>query len=164
MPQVCSSGFLAGFMHRRCRSVFALASFRSCRDMDAWVRKTATICIAKLYDINPELVEDQALFLLPQLCRTISSASYPIVSAAGPATNPKLSAGRSPHAACLARDFWTFCGICSGTPIRLLPRISLAILALKHLWSNPLPQVNNPHPPNMKHRPRTIEATILSNT
>ena len=28
--------------------------------MDAWVRKTATICIAKLYDINPELVEDQA--------------------------------------------------------------------------------------------------------
>ena len=33
---------------------------RSCRDMDAWVRKTATICIAKLYDINPELVEDQA--------------------------------------------------------------------------------------------------------
>ena len=32
--------------------------------MDAWVRKTATICIAKLYDINPELVEDQAHALL----------------------------------------------------------------------------------------------------
>eukprot|EP00931_Biecheleriopsis_adriatica_P048103 TRINITY_DN27786_c0_g1_i1.p1 TRINITY_DN27786_c0_g1~~TRINITY_DN27786_c0_g1_i1.p1 ORF type:complete len:929 (+),score=191.37 TRINITY_DN27786_c0_g1_i1:41-2827(+) len=32
---------------------------RSCRDEDAYVRKTATICIAKLFDINPELVEDQ---------------------------------------------------------------------------------------------------------
>lgn len=30
---------------------------KSCKDPDAYVRKTAAICIAKLYDINPELVE-----------------------------------------------------------------------------------------------------------
>ena len=33
---------------------------RSCQDSDPYVRKTATMCVAKLYDINPELVEDQA--------------------------------------------------------------------------------------------------------
>ena len=32
---------------------------RSCQDADPYVRKTATMCVAKLYDINPELVEDQ---------------------------------------------------------------------------------------------------------
>ncbi|CAJ1380969.1 unnamed protein product [Effrenium voratum] len=32
---------------------------RSCNDTDPYVRKTATMCVAKLYDINPELVEDQ---------------------------------------------------------------------------------------------------------
>jgi len=32
---------------------------RTCRDPDPYVRKTATICIAKLFDIHPELVEDQ---------------------------------------------------------------------------------------------------------
>merc|ERR1719248_109544 len=32
---------------------------RSCKDQDPYVRKTATICFAKLFDINPELVEDQ---------------------------------------------------------------------------------------------------------
>merc|ERR1719265_2787419 len=30
---------------------------KSCKDSDPYVRKTAAICIAKLYDINPELVE-----------------------------------------------------------------------------------------------------------
>jgi AP-1 complex subunit beta-1 len=30
---------------------------KSCKDTDPYVRKTAAICIAKLYDINPELVE-----------------------------------------------------------------------------------------------------------
>mmetsp|Transcript_85738 Transcript_85738/g.255579 ORF Transcript_85738/g.255579 Transcript_85738/m.255579 type:complete len:924 (+) Transcript_85738:49-2820(+) len=32
---------------------------RSCKDPDPYVRKTATICIAKLFDINRDLVEDQ---------------------------------------------------------------------------------------------------------
>ena len=31
----------------------------SCQDEDPYVRKTAAICVAKLFDINPELVEDQ---------------------------------------------------------------------------------------------------------
>ena len=38
-----------------------LLASRSCNDTDPYVRKTATMCVAKLYDINPELVEDQAL-------------------------------------------------------------------------------------------------------
>jgi vesicle coat complex subunit len=29
------------------------------QDDDPYVRKTAAVCVAKLYDINPELVEDR---------------------------------------------------------------------------------------------------------
>eukprot|EP00397_Hematodinium_sp_SG-2012_P008110 GEMP01008165.1.p1 GENE.GEMP01008165.1~~GEMP01008165.1.p1 ORF type:complete len:904 (+),score=215.10 GEMP01008165.1:78-2789(+) len=32
---------------------------RVCKDDDPYVRKTAAMCVAKLYDINPDLVEDQ---------------------------------------------------------------------------------------------------------
>uniref|UniRef100_A0A0G4IER7 AP complex subunit beta n=1 Tax=Chromera velia CCMP2878 TaxID=1169474 RepID=A0A0G4IER7_9ALVE len=32
---------------------------RACKDPDPYVRKTASICIAKLFDISPDLVEDQ---------------------------------------------------------------------------------------------------------
>lgn len=32
---------------------------RVCKDEDPYVRKTAAMCVAKLFDINPELVEDQ---------------------------------------------------------------------------------------------------------
>lgn len=32
---------------------------RCLRDDDPYVRKTAAVCVAKLYDINPELVEDR---------------------------------------------------------------------------------------------------------
>ena len=39
------------------------AGARSCSDTDPYVRKTATMCVAKLYDINPELVEDQAVVI-----------------------------------------------------------------------------------------------------
>jgi hypothetical protein len=31
----------------------------SAQDDDPYVRKTAAVCVAKLYDINPELVEDR---------------------------------------------------------------------------------------------------------
>jgi len=51
---------------------------RSCKDMDAWVRKTATICIAKLYDINPELVEDQGFL---DILRDMLGDSNPMVVA-----------------------------------------------------------------------------------
>ena len=39
----------------------ACASFgcRTLQDDDPYVRKTAAVCVAKLYDINPELVEDR---------------------------------------------------------------------------------------------------------
>ena len=29
------------------------------QDEDPYVKKTAAVCVAKLYDINPELVEDR---------------------------------------------------------------------------------------------------------
>ena len=32
---------------------------RCLKDEDPYVRKTAAVCVAKLYDINPELAEDQ---------------------------------------------------------------------------------------------------------
>ncbi len=35
------------------------AQFAVAQDDDPYVRKTAAICVAKLYDINPELVEDR---------------------------------------------------------------------------------------------------------
>ena len=48
------------------------------QDDDPYVRKTAAVCVAKLYDINPELVEDRGfldllkVFCFP-LCRGVSS-------------------------------------------------------------------------------------------
>mmetsp|Transcript_14940 Transcript_14940/g.52439 ORF Transcript_14940/g.52439 Transcript_14940/m.52439 type:complete len:932 (+) Transcript_14940:64-2859(+) len=49
---------------------------RSCKDPDAYVRKTATICIAKLFDINPELVEDQGFI---DILRDMLGDSNPMV-------------------------------------------------------------------------------------
>ena len=40
-------------------AVFWTETLRSWQDEDPYVRKTAAICVAKLFDINPELVEDQ---------------------------------------------------------------------------------------------------------
>ncbi|OII76433.1 AP-2 complex beta subunit protein [Cryptosporidium andersoni] len=37
---------------------------RCCNDQDPYVRKTAAICIAKLYDISPSLMEEQGFFCL----------------------------------------------------------------------------------------------------
>ena len=34
-------------------------TFISLQDDDPYVRKTAAVCVAKLFDINPELVEDR---------------------------------------------------------------------------------------------------------
>lgn len=43
-----------------CAPVDVVTEFlRSWQDEDPYVRKTAAICVAKLFDINPELVEDQ---------------------------------------------------------------------------------------------------------
>lgn len=36
----------------------------SIKDEDSYVRKTAAICIAKLYDVSPELIEEQGLLKL----------------------------------------------------------------------------------------------------
>lgn len=32
------------------------------QDTDPYVRKTAAVCVAKLYDINPDLVEGQVFY------------------------------------------------------------------------------------------------------
>lgn len=51
---------------------------RKClKDEDPYVQKTAAVCVAKLYDINPQLVEDQGF--IDQL-RDLLTASNPMVS------------------------------------------------------------------------------------
>lgn len=50
---------------------------RKClKDEDPYVRKTAAVCVAKLYDINAQLVEDQGF--LDQL-KDLLSDSNPMV-------------------------------------------------------------------------------------
>ncbi|XP_071790028.1 AP-1 complex subunit beta-1-like [Asterias amurensis] len=52
---------------------------RKClKDEDPYVQKTAAVCVAKLYDINPQLVEDQGF--IDQL-RDLLTASNPMVVA-----------------------------------------------------------------------------------
>ena len=40
----------------------------SLQDDDPYVRKTAAVCVAKLFDINPELVEDRGFLDLLKVC------------------------------------------------------------------------------------------------
>eukprot|EP00398_MALV-I-01_sp_L67-1_P000321 gene321-717_t len=49
-----------------------------CTDSDSYVRKTAAICIAKVYQINPSVVEDQGL--LEQLDVMVNDANATVVA------------------------------------------------------------------------------------
>merc|ERR1740138_1761324 len=49
-----------------------------CRDPDPYVRKTSAICIPKVYDINPELVEDQGFI---EILKDMLSDPNPMVVA-----------------------------------------------------------------------------------
>jgi len=51
---------------------------KCCQDPDPYVRKTAAICIPKVYDINPELVEDQGFI---DILKELLSDSNPMVVA-----------------------------------------------------------------------------------
>jgi AP-1 complex subunit beta-1 len=52
---------------------------RNClKDADPYVRKTAAVCVAKLYDIEPSLVEDQGF--LESLKELLSDANPMVVS------------------------------------------------------------------------------------
>lgn len=48
------------------------------QDDDPYVRKTAAICVAKLFDINPELVEDRGFL---ETLKDLISDSNPMVVA-----------------------------------------------------------------------------------
>jgi AP-1 complex subunit beta-1 len=51
---------------------------RKClKDEDPYVRKTAAVCVAKLHDINAQLVEDQGFL---DMLRDLLSDSNPMVS------------------------------------------------------------------------------------
>lgn len=55
---------------------------RKClKDEDPYVRKTAAVCVAKLYDINAQLVEDQGFL---DMLRDLLSDSNPMVSQNSP--------------------------------------------------------------------------------
>lgn len=50
---------------------------RKClKDEDPYVRKTAAVCVAKLYDINQQLVDDQGFL---DMLRDLLSDSNPMV-------------------------------------------------------------------------------------
>lgn len=53
----CTSSHRLPFGRRR--ACAWRAAPRAAQDDDPYVRKTAAVCVAKLYDINPELVEDR---------------------------------------------------------------------------------------------------------
>uniref|UniRef100_A0A7S1AGJ6 Beta-adaptin appendage C-terminal subdomain domain-containing protein n=1 Tax=Noctiluca scintillans TaxID=2966 RepID=A0A7S1AGJ6_NOCSC len=63
---------------------------KSCKDPDAYVRKTATLCIAKLFDLNPELVEDQGFI---EILRDMLGDANPMVVANAVASLCDISAG-----------------------------------------------------------------------
>ena len=52
---------------------------RSCRDQDPYVRKTAALCVAKLYSISPSMVEEQGLIDILQ--KDLLSDANPMVVA-----------------------------------------------------------------------------------
>lgn len=60
---------------------------RSWQDEDPYVRKTAAICVAKLFDINPELVEDQGFI---NSLNDMLSDSNPMVRLCTTRANPHL--------------------------------------------------------------------------
>eukprot|EP00002_Diphylleia_rotans_P012751 TRINITY_DN2492_c0_g1_i1.p1 TRINITY_DN2492_c0_g1~~TRINITY_DN2492_c0_g1_i1.p1 ORF type:complete len:901 (+),score=230.67 TRINITY_DN2492_c0_g1_i1:66-2768(+) len=67
---------------------------KSLKDEDAYVRKTAAVCVAKLFDINPTLVEDQGFV---DLLRGLLSDPNPMVvaNAVSSLTDIAESSGRS---------------------------------------------------------------------
>lgn len=62
---------------------------RCCQDQDPYVRKTSAICIPKVYDINPELVEDQGFL---EILRDLVSDANPMVVANAVAGLAEISA------------------------------------------------------------------------
>ena len=63
---------------------------RCLRDEDPYVRKTAAVCVAKLYDINAELVEDRGFL---DILRDLISDSNPTVVANAIAALSEISEG-----------------------------------------------------------------------
>ncbi|CAD7931371.1 unnamed protein product [Amoebophrya sp. A25] len=61
---------------------------RSCQDSDPYVRKTAVMCIAKLYDIQPELVEEHGF---SEILKDLLTDSNPAVVANCVATLSEMS-------------------------------------------------------------------------
>eukprot|EP00922_Rhytidocystis_sp_ex-Travisia-forbesii_P021284 GHVS01031196.1.p1 GENE.GHVS01031196.1~~GHVS01031196.1.p1 ORF type:complete len:911 (+),score=148.84 GHVS01031196.1:143-2875(+) len=61
---------------------------RCCKDQDPYVRKTAAICIAKLYDISPEMVEEQGFI---DILQDLLSDSNPMVVANSVASLSEIS-------------------------------------------------------------------------
>jgi len=63
---------------RESPNIFANPLNRCLRDEDPYVRKTAAVCVAKLYDISPELVEDRGF--LDALNELICDANPTVVA------------------------------------------------------------------------------------
>ena len=63
------------------------------QDDDPYVRKTAAVCVAKLYDMNPELVDDQGFL---ETLKDLISDSNPMVVANAVAALTEICESSSP--------------------------------------------------------------------
>ncbi|CAD7970369.1 unnamed protein product [Amoebophrya sp. A120] len=75
---------------------------RCCQDSDPYVRKTAAICIPKVYDINPDLVEDQGF--VPTMLQDMLGDSNPMVVANAVAALSEISEAKGRDYLQLDRD------------------------------------------------------------
>ncbi|CAD7938059.1 unnamed protein product [Amoebophrya sp. A25] len=75
---------------------------RCCQDSDPYVRKTAAICIPKVYEINPDLVEDQGF--VPDILQDMLGDSNPMVVANAVAALSEISETKNKDYLRLDRD------------------------------------------------------------
>ncbi|WP_411023529.1 HEAT repeat domain-containing protein, partial [Salmonella sp. s51228] len=74
------------------------------KDVDPYVRKTAAICVAKLYDINQQLVEDQGFL---ELLKELLADPNPMVVANAVAALSEIGEGSVSAAELTRLDYAT---------------------------------------------------------
>ena len=77
----------------------------SLQDDDPYVRKTAAVCVAKLHDINAQLVEDQGFL---DLLKDLLSDSTPMVVANAVAALAEIGEVSPIGAEKVFRYFWEY--------------------------------------------------------
>ena len=97
------------------------------QDDDPYVKKTAAVCVAKLYDINPELVEDRGFL---DTLRVSAPTSHSMLRAAAPCQLAAAAPVCAPCVTC-ATGARTQPGVCSAEGRLAHHRESSCVQALK---------------------------------